>query len=135
MGVSYARLPALPAFLASTVGAKNALSEIFGLEHVDETYDDSLKQLRHSARLAQRDLPAGQKKTTKGLSNEKVLRRRVGIFWNFYFKNFDRRVSISQKYKKDGHFDEKERKNRTTTNIVRNGRAGTREKRSLLSWQ
>ena len=39
----------------------------------------------HSARLAQRDLPAGQKKTTEGLSNEKVLRRRVGIFWNFYF--------------------------------------------------
>ena len=34
----------------------------------------------HSARLAQRDLPAGQEKTTKGLSNEKGLRRRVGIF-------------------------------------------------------
>ena len=34
----------------------------------------------HSARLAQRNLPAGQKKTTKGLSNEKVLRGRVGIF-------------------------------------------------------
>ena len=27
----------------------------------------------HSARLAQRNLPTGQKKTTKGLSNEKVL--------------------------------------------------------------
>ena len=44
-------------------------------------------------------------------------------------------MDISQKYKKDGHFDEKRRKNRTTTNIVRNGRAGTRRKRSLLSWQ
>ena len=34
----------------------------------------------HSARLAERDLPAGQKKTNKGLINEKVLRRGVGIF-------------------------------------------------------
>ena len=31
----------------------------------------------HSARLAQRNLPAGEKKTTKGLSNKKVLRMRV----------------------------------------------------------
>ena len=36
---------------------------------------------------------------------------------------------------KDGHFDEKQRKNRTTTNIVKNSRTGKREKRSLLSWQ
>ena len=43
LGVSSARLLALPAFLASAVGAKNALSEIFGLEHVDGTYDDALK--------------------------------------------------------------------------------------------
>ena len=41
--VSSARLIALPAFLASAVGAKNALSKIFGLEHVDGTYDDALK--------------------------------------------------------------------------------------------
>ena len=39
-GVSSAGLLALLAFLASAVGAKNALSKIFGLEHVDETYDD-----------------------------------------------------------------------------------------------
>ena len=44
MGVSSSRLLALPAFLASAVGAKNALSEIFGLEHVDGTYDDALKR-------------------------------------------------------------------------------------------
>ena len=39
LGVPSARLLALPAFLASAVGAKDALSEIFGLEHVDGTYD------------------------------------------------------------------------------------------------
>ena len=43
LGVSSARLLALPAFLASA-GAKDALSEIFGLEHVDGTYDDALKR-------------------------------------------------------------------------------------------
>ena len=43
LGVSSARLLALPAFLASAVGAKDALSDIFGLEHVDGTYDDALK--------------------------------------------------------------------------------------------
>ena len=40
--VSSARLLALPAFLASAVGAKDALSEIFVLEHVDGTYDERL---------------------------------------------------------------------------------------------
>ena len=44
LGVSSARLLALPAFLASAVGAKDALSKIFGLEHVDGTYDDALKR-------------------------------------------------------------------------------------------
>ena len=44
LDVSSARLPVLPAFLASAVGAKNALSEILGLEHVDGTYDDALKR-------------------------------------------------------------------------------------------
>ena len=44
VGVSSARLLALPAFLASAVEAKDALSEIFGLEHVDGTYDDALKR-------------------------------------------------------------------------------------------
>ena len=34
-GVFSAHLLALHAFLASAVGAKNALSNIFGLEHVD----------------------------------------------------------------------------------------------------
>ena len=44
LGVSSARLLALSAFLASAVGAKDALSEIFGLEPVDGTYDDALKR-------------------------------------------------------------------------------------------
>ena len=44
LGLSSARLLVLPAFLASAVGAKDALSEIFGLEHVDGTYDDALKR-------------------------------------------------------------------------------------------
>ena len=44
LGVSSARLLAVPAFLASAVGVKDALSKIFGLEHVDGTYDDALKR-------------------------------------------------------------------------------------------
>ena len=44
LGVSSARLLALPAFLASSAEAKNALSEIFGLEHVNRAYDDALKR-------------------------------------------------------------------------------------------
>ena len=44
LGVSSALLLALPAFLALAVGAKDALSEIFGLKHVDGTYDDALKR-------------------------------------------------------------------------------------------
>ena len=44
LGVSSPRLLALPALLASAVGAKDALCEIFGLEHVDGTYDDALKR-------------------------------------------------------------------------------------------
>ena len=44
LGVSSARLLALAAFLASVVGTKDALSKIFGLEHVDRTYDDALKR-------------------------------------------------------------------------------------------
>ena len=44
LGVTSARLLALRAFLASAVGAKDALSEFFGLEHVDGTYDDALKR-------------------------------------------------------------------------------------------
>ena len=44
LGVSSARLFALFAFLASAVGAKNALSEIFSWEHGDGTYDDALER-------------------------------------------------------------------------------------------
>ena len=46
--VSSARLLGLPALLASAVGAKNALSKIFDLEHVHGTYDDALERwLKH----------------------------------------------------------------------------------------
>ena len=89
----------------------------------------------HSARLAHRNLPAGQKKTTKGLSNKKVLQRRVEIFLKFEFLKFRLTGKYFSEIQKDGHFDEKERKNRTTTNLVRNCCARKREKRSLLSWQ
>ena len=44
LGVSSARLLALPAFVASAVGAKKALSVIFGLKHVDGNYGDALKR-------------------------------------------------------------------------------------------
>ena len=44
LGVSSVRLLALPVFLASAVGAKDALSKIFVLEHVDGTSDDALKR-------------------------------------------------------------------------------------------
>ena len=44
LGVSSARLLALPTFLASAVGTKNALSEIFDLEHWDGTYNDALER-------------------------------------------------------------------------------------------
>ena len=44
LGVSSARLLASRAFLASAVGAKDALSEIFDLEHVDGIYNDALER-------------------------------------------------------------------------------------------
>ena len=44
LGVSSAHLLNLPAFLSSTVRAKNALSIIYGLEHVDGTYDYTFKR-------------------------------------------------------------------------------------------
>ena len=89
----------------------------------------------HSARLAQRNLPAGQKKTTKGLSNKKVLRRRVKIFRKFIILKLGLTGKYFSEIQKDDHFDEKERKNRTTSNIVKNSRTRKREKRSFLSWK
>ena len=89
----------------------------------------------HSARLAQSNLPVGQKMTTKGLSNTKGLRRRVEIFRKYKFLKFRLTAKYFSEIQIDGHFDEKERKNRTTTNIVKNSRTRKREKASLLSWQ
>ena len=89
----------------------------------------------HSVRLTLRNLAAGQKKTTKGLSNKKVLRRRVEILRKFEFLKIRLTGKYFSEIQKDGHFDEKEQKNRTMTNIVKNSRTRKREKRSLLSWQ
>ena len=91
--------------------------------------------LCHSARLAQRNLPAGQKKTAKGLSNKKMLRKMVEIFRKFKFSKFRLTGKYFSEIQKEGHFDEKEQKNRTTTNIVKNSRTRKREKRSLVPWQ
>ena len=43
----------------------------------------------HSARLAQRDLPAGQKKTTKGLSDKKFCEGGSKYSGSLNFSNFD----------------------------------------------
>ena len=43
LSVSSARLLASPAFLASAIGAKATLNDIFDLEHEDETYNDALE--------------------------------------------------------------------------------------------
>ena len=43
LGVSSARLLALPPFLVSSLGAKKALGVFFCLKHVDGTHDDALK--------------------------------------------------------------------------------------------
>ena len=64
----------------------------------------------HSARLAQRNLLVGQKKTTKVLSNKKVLRRRVEIFRKFKFLKFRLTGKLFSEIQKDGHFDEKKTK-------------------------
>ena len=45
LGISSARVHYLPAFLASAVGAKHALSKTFGFDHVDGSYDDALKEM------------------------------------------------------------------------------------------
>ena len=53
----------------------------------------------------------------------------------FFFFKFRSKSEYFSEIQKNGHFDGKERKSRTTTKIVRNVCAGTREKRSLLPWQ
>ena len=60
LGVSSARLLALPAFLASAVGAKDDLSEIFGLEQVDGTYDDALKRWFDLGKIEMKSKKIGQ---------------------------------------------------------------------------
>ena len=64
-----------------------------------------------------------------------MLRKRVEIFRKFKFLKFRLTGKYFSEIQKDGHFDEKERKNRTTTNIVKNICTRKREKRSLLPWQ
>ena len=96
----------------------------------------------HSVRLAQRNLPAGQKKTTKGLSNKKVLRRRVEIFRKFKFLKFRLTGKYFSEIQKDGHFDEKERKKQKNDKYSekqsheKNDKTDSREKQSekRLQW-
>ena len=76
-----------------------------------------------------------RKRRLKALVTKKVLRRRVEIFRKFKFFKFRLTGKYFSEIQKDGHFDEKQRKNRKTTNIVKNSRTRKREKRSLLSWQ
>ena len=80
--------------------------------------------------------PSGDtKKMNKALFNEKLLRRRVGIFWNFHFQNFDRRVNISEKYKKTAILTKKDEKKQNNDKDCEKRSHKRREIRSLLSWQ
>ena len=85
----------------------------------------------HSARW-KCNLPAGQKKTTKGLSNKKVLRKRVEIFWKFKFLKFRITGKYFSEIQKDGHFDEKERKNRNDKYSEKQSHEKTRKTKPLI---
>ena len=69
LGVSSARLLALPAFLASALGAKNALREGYGLELADGIYDDALKWLFHIGKIEMDPTNEIQKNTLYHLSS------------------------------------------------------------------
>ena len=79
LGVSTARLLALPAFLASAVGAKDALSKIFGLEHVDGTYDDALKRWFELGKIEMAPENEIQKNWTESVCNIRLLRSHMRL--------------------------------------------------------
>ena len=72
LGFSSARLLALPAFSASAVGAKDALSEMFGLEHVDGTYDDALKRWFDLGKIEKAPENEIQKNWTEPIFDSKI---------------------------------------------------------------
>ena len=72
LGVSSGHVHALPAFLASALGAKNALSEIFGLEHVDGTFDDALKRWFELGKKEMAPKNESQKNWTESIFDSKI---------------------------------------------------------------
>ena len=72
LGVSSARLLALPAFLASAARAKDALSKIFGLEHVDGTYDNALKRWFELGKIEKAPENEIQKKWTEPIFDSEI---------------------------------------------------------------
>ena len=74
-GVSSACLLAFPAFLASAVEAKNALSEIFVLEHVD----DALKRLFELGKIEMAPEIEIQKKILRLKLSNQQLRIAIGL--------------------------------------------------------
>ena len=69
---------------------------------------DCLGSMCHSARLAQRNLSAEQERKIKGLNDEKVLKRRVKIFYKFQFFEISINERVFLRNTKNGHFDKKE---------------------------
>ena len=82
----------------------------------------------HSARLAQRNLPAKHKLARKGLNDKKVLRRRVEKFWKFLFSKFRFSSGYFSETQKTAILTEKGEKVRTTANLVENSRPLTEKK-------
>ena len=72
LGVSSARLLVLLVFLASAVGAKKALSKIFGLEHVDGKDDDALKRWFELEKIGMTSENEIQKKWTEPILTAKL---------------------------------------------------------------
>ena len=72
LSFSSARLLALPTFLASAVGAKDALSKIFGLEQVDGTYDDAFKRWFELGKIAMAPENEIQKNWTEPIFDSEI---------------------------------------------------------------
>ena len=72
LGVSSARLLALPVFLALSVGAKITLGEIFGLEKVHGTYDDALKRRFELGKIEMAPENEIQKKWTESIFDSEI---------------------------------------------------------------
>ena len=73
--VSSARLPTLPAYLASALGAKAFLGEIFGVELEDETPSDALEHLFDSAKCEVDPENEIQKNRTEPIFDKNISQR------------------------------------------------------------